>query len=74
MNRTIDVGDTVKLEYIHSMPRVGKVLHIPQDMGDMWYIEEVSENGRSIIYAQNPMSSELVRIILERKDPNAIPF
>lgn len=56
------------------MPRVGKVLHIPQDTGDMWFIEEVSEHGSSVIYAQNPVSSELVRIILERKDPGAIPF
>lgn len=70
----IDVGDIVQLEYIHSLPRVGKVLHLPQNTGDMWYIEEVSENGRNIIYAQNPTSSELVRIILERKDPDAIPF
>ena len=74
MNRIIDVGDIVKLEYIHSMPRVGKVLHIPQDTVDMWFIEEVSEHGSSVIYAQNPVSSELVRIILERKDPDAIPF
>jgi len=57
--QVIEVGDKVVVEYIDGEKWTCTVNHRPNDVGDMWYFED--EVGR--VFAQNPTSSRLDRII-----------
>ena len=58
MDNRIYIGDFVKVTYFESVKDIyGKVLHIPQDVGDMWVIETETN-----VYHINPNCSILVYI------------
>lgn len=65
--RNITEGDTVNINYNggYTMFRV-IVLHVPQDVGDMWYFD-----NHGTIFAQNPLSSNL-DTISKVKNPEKI--
>lgn len=55
---SIKVGDNVWVRYTNSkIDYVGIVVHIPQDVGDMWHIQTDTD-----IIAVNPICSILIGI------------
>ncbi len=61
----IEVGDEVTIQYSNGdILRTVTVLYVPQDVGDMWHF--YWKLGKEIFY-QNSNSSNLDKIILEKK-------
>lgn len=61
--RTIVEGDVVMVCWSDATFDVkGVVKHVPQDTGDLWYIEE----NEGAVHAVNPMSSVFVQIVKEK--------
>jgi len=67
MARPIQKGDIVDIYYTDGRrARECKVLHVPQDTGDMWYFEDYND----AVFVQNPCSSSLDIIKLLRGGNN----
>jgi len=62
MNRN-DCFDFQTRPTIHGV----KVVSVPSDTGDIWYFQK-----DAVTFAVNPMSSDFVGLVLEKK--SAIPF
>lgn len=63
MKSSIWAGDFVTIRYNNGIVlEHQKVLYIPQNVGDMWHFNDIDGN----VWYQNPSSSNLNTIILER--------
>jgi hypothetical protein len=57
-NEKFQIGDEVRVVYVSTLPDIkGMIIHIPQDVGDMWHIKTETE-----LFAINPMCSILAGI------------